>query len=178
VVERGSGSATEYRHERDDDEHGAEETEAPQCLHPQTVLRFRRRFALYRSHESRLPPPVDAHSRRKAISSFPARRAAVQVRAGDHGCRCPQVCRVSTREPLGHDERRHVDAYREDGSSGEVANIRETAGRLANGESVGDQDPIRVLAGLVQQLAAEVARGGGNSPDHGPTAPLDGAPED
>ena len=48
----------------------------------------------------------------------------------------------------------------------------------ANGESVGDQDPIRVLAGLVQQLAAEVARGGGNSPDHGPTAPLDGAPED
>ena len=72
-----------------------------------------------------------------------------------------------------------MDAYRDDGASGRVAKIRETAERVANGESIGHgEDPVRVLAGLVQQLAAEVARGGGNSPDHGPTAPLDGAPED
>jgi hypothetical protein len=71
-----------------------------------------------------------------------------------------------------------VDAYRDEGSSTELANVRETAERLANGESVGDADPIRVLAGLVQQLAAEMERGARSSPDHGPTAPLDGAPDD
>ena len=78
-----------------------------------------------------------------------------------------------------HDERRHVDAYRDDGSSGRVAKIRETADRVANGESVGNgEDPLRVLAGLVRQLAEEVERGSASSPDHGPIAPLDGAPED
>jgi hypothetical protein len=77
-----------------------------------------------------------------------------------------------------YDERSHVDAYREDGSSGEVAKIKETAERLANGESVGEGDPVRVLAGLVQQLAMEVERGDRTSPDRGPIAPLDGAPED
>jgi hypothetical protein len=57
-----------------------------------------------------------------------------------------------------HDERRHVDAYRDDGSSGRVAKIRETAERVANGESVGNgEDPLRVLAGLVRQLAEEVS---------------------
>ena len=77
-----------------------------------------------------------------------------------------------------HDERRHVDAYRDDGSSGRVAKIRETAERVANGESIGNEDPVRVLAGLVRQLAEEVERDSASSPDHGPIAPLDGAPED
>jgi hypothetical protein len=77
-----------------------------------------------------------------------------------------------------HDERRHVDAYRDDGSSSRVAKIRETAERVANGESIGNEDPVRVLAGLVRQLAEEVERDSASSPDHGPIAPLDGAPED
>jgi hypothetical protein len=77
-----------------------------------------------------------------------------------------------------HDERRHVDAYRDDGSSGRVAKIRQTAERVANGESIGNEDPVRVLAGLVRQLAEEVERDSASSPDHGPIAPLDGAPED
>ena len=72
-----------------------------------------------------------------------------------------------------------MDAYRDDGSSSRVAKIRETAERVANGESVGNgEDPVRVLAGLVRQLAEEVERGSASSPDHGPIAPLDGAPED
>ena len=71
-----------------------------------------------------------------------------------------------------------MDAYRDDGSSGRVAKIRETAERVANGESIGNEDPVRVLAGLVRQLAEEVERGSASSPDHGPIAPLDGAPED
>ena len=71
-----------------------------------------------------------------------------------------------------------MDAYRDDGSSGRVAKIRETAERVANGESIGNEDPVRVLAGLVRQLAEEVERGSASSPYHGPIAPLDGAPED
>ena len=71
-----------------------------------------------------------------------------------------------------------MDAYRDDGSSGRVAKIRETAERVANGESIGNEDPVRVLAGLVRQLAEEVERDSASSPDHGPIAPLDGAPED
>ena len=71
-----------------------------------------------------------------------------------------------------------MDAYRDEGSSASLASVRETAKRLADGESDGKADPIRVLAGLVQQLATEVERYARNSPDHGPTAPLDGALED
>ena len=71
-----------------------------------------------------------------------------------------------------------MDAYRDSGSSAEVTDVRETAGRLANGESVGGADPIRVLAGLVQQLATQVERVAGSSPDHGPTAPLSESPDD
>jgi hypothetical protein len=71
-----------------------------------------------------------------------------------------------------------VDAYRDEGSSAALASVRETAKRLADGESDGNGDPIRVLAGLVQQLATEVERYARNLPDHGPTAPLEGAPED
>ena len=71
-----------------------------------------------------------------------------------------------------------MDAYRDDGSSGRVAKIRQTAERVANGESIGNEDPVRVLAGLVRQLAEEVERDSASSPDHGPIAPLDGAPED
>ena len=71
-----------------------------------------------------------------------------------------------------------MDAYRDDGSSGRVAKIRETAERVANGEPIGNEDPVRVLAGLVRQLAEEVERDSASSPDHGPIAPLDGAPED
>jgi hypothetical protein len=59
-----------------------------------------------------------------------------------------------------------------------VAKIRQTAERVANGESIGNEDPVRVLAGLVRQLAEEVERDSASSPDHGPIAPLDGAPED
>jgi hypothetical protein len=71
-----------------------------------------------------------------------------------------------------------VDAYRDGGSSAELTKVRETAERLANGESVEGGDPIRVLAGLVQQLATQVERDARSSPDHGPTAPLSEAPED
>ena len=46
-----------------------------------------------------------------------------------------------------------MDAYRDGGSSAELTKVRETAERLANGESVEGADPIRVLAGLVRQLA-------------------------
>jgi hypothetical protein len=143
----------------------------------------------------RLPHPADAHARRKAISAqrllcsserrpgevalLRDKPAIADVAEGSRIAPSTQVCRLSTREPLKHDERRHVDAYRDDGSSNELAKIRETAGRLANGESVGNGvDPIRVLAGLVQELADEVERGTRSSPDHGPTAPLENAPED
>jgi hypothetical protein len=59
----------------------------------------------------------------------------------------------------------------------EVASVKETAERLANGETPEEADQVRVLAGLVHQLAEQVeklerARGG----DEG--APPDGAASD
>ena len=52
----------------------------------------------------------------------------------------------------------------------EVVKVRETAERLANGDSTDGADQVRVLAGLVFQLAEQVqrleqARGGGTSQD-------------
>jgi hypothetical protein len=46
----------------------------------------------------------------------------------------------------------------EDGALTEIGKVRETADRLANGESVEGGDTERVLAGLVAQLAAQVER--------------------
>jgi hypothetical protein len=40
----------------------------------------------------------------------------------------------------------------------EVTKVKETAGRLARGEAAGEGDPVRVLAGLIQQLAEQVER--------------------
>ena len=40
----------------------------------------------------------------------------------------------------------------------EVTKVKETAGRLAHGEATGEGDPVRVLAGLIHQLAEQVER--------------------
>jgi hypothetical protein len=40
----------------------------------------------------------------------------------------------------------------------EVTKVKETAERLANGEAVAGGDQIRVLAGLIHQLAEQVER--------------------
>jgi hypothetical protein len=40
----------------------------------------------------------------------------------------------------------------------EVTKVKETAERLANGEAAAEADQIRVLAGLIHQLAAQVER--------------------
>lgn len=40
----------------------------------------------------------------------------------------------------------------------EVTKVKETAERVANGESAGEGDQIRVLAGLIHQLAEQVER--------------------
>ena len=40
----------------------------------------------------------------------------------------------------------------------EVTKVKETAGRLAHGEAAGEGDPVRVLAGLIHQLAEQVER--------------------
>jgi hypothetical protein len=40
----------------------------------------------------------------------------------------------------------------------EVAKVRETAERLANGESPAEADHVRMLAGLIHQLAEQVER--------------------
>lgn len=40
----------------------------------------------------------------------------------------------------------------------EVASVRETADRVANGDAPEDADQIRVLAGLIRQLAEQVER--------------------
>ena len=71
-----------------------------------------------------------------------------------------------------------MDAYRNGGSSDELAKVREKAQQLAKGDSAGDGDPIRVLAELVHQLAMEVERLALRSPDDGLTTPLMVAPED
>jgi hypothetical protein len=44
------------------------------------------------------------------------------------------------------------------GALTEVASVRETADRLANGDTPDGADQIRVLAGLVRQLAEQVER--------------------
>ena len=46
------------------------------------------------------------------------------------------------------------DPYKD--SVAEVAKVQETAERLANGESAEGGDQIRVVAGLIQQLATQV----------------------
>jgi hypothetical protein len=40
----------------------------------------------------------------------------------------------------------------------EAAKTKETADRMANGESTDDKDDIRVLAGMVKQVAEQVER--------------------
>jgi hypothetical protein len=40
----------------------------------------------------------------------------------------------------------------------EVAKVKETAERMANGEATAGADQIRVLAGLIHQLAEQVER--------------------
>jgi hypothetical protein len=40
----------------------------------------------------------------------------------------------------------------------EIATVKETAGRMANGQTAGEADQIRVLAGLIQQLAEQTER--------------------
>jgi hypothetical protein len=59
------------------------------------------------------------------------------------------------------------------GAVAEIAKIRETADRIANGESGEGGDPVRVLAGLIGHLAEQLDRiatigitapGGGDAP--------------
>jgi hypothetical protein len=45
-----------------------------------------------------------------------------------------------------------------EGAVAEARKTKETASRLANGEYPEDVDHIRVLAGLIQQLAGQVER--------------------
>jgi hypothetical protein len=45
-----------------------------------------------------------------------------------------------------------------DGAIAEIAKVKETAERMANGDTPGEADQIRVLAGLVHQLAESVER--------------------
>lgn len=40
----------------------------------------------------------------------------------------------------------------------EAAKTKETADRMANGESTQDKDDVRVLAGMVKQVAEQVER--------------------
>jgi hypothetical protein len=70
-----------------------------------------------------------------------------------------------------------VEAFMADGPVVEVTRVKETAVRLANGESPDGADPVRVLAGLVHQLASLVEDLELREPDRGPTAPLSGAEE-
>lgn len=44
------------------------------------------------------------------------------------------------------------------GALAEIASVRETADRVANGDAPEDADQIRVLAGLIRQLAEQVER--------------------
>jgi hypothetical protein len=45
-----------------------------------------------------------------------------------------------------------------EGALAEVASVKDTADRLANGDYTEDADHIRVLAGLIRQLAEQVER--------------------
>jgi hypothetical protein len=45
-----------------------------------------------------------------------------------------------------------------EGALAEVASVRDTADRLANGNYTEDADHIRVVAGLIKQLAEQVER--------------------
>jgi hypothetical protein len=65
----------------------------------------------------------------------------------------------------------------EDGPVVEVTKVKETAERLAKGESSERVDPVRVLAGLVHQLASLVEGLAVREPGQGPTAPLSGVEE-
>jgi hypothetical protein len=51
-----------------------------------------------------------------------------------------------------------VDTDPADAALAEVIKVKETAERLANGDTPGEADQIRVLAGLVFQLAEQVER--------------------
>ncbi len=64
-----------------------------------------------------------------------------------------------------------------DGPVAEVTKVKETAERLANGESTEGADPVRTLAGLVHHLASVVEDLALREPDRRPTAPLSGAEE-
>jgi len=49
-----------------------------------------------------------------------------------------------------------VEGYQDKVSVAEVAKVRDTAARIADGDSADGGDQVRVLAGLIQQLAAQV----------------------
>ena len=49
-------------------------------------------------------------------------------------------------------------ATRNSDALAEVMKVKESAGRLAHGEAAGEGDPVRVLAGLIHQLAEQVER--------------------
>ena len=66
----------------------------------------------------------------------------------------------------------------DDGSLAEVIKVKETAERLANGDSQEGGDQIRVVAGLVHQLAEQVERLARRPMEHGPTAPLSDTVDD
>ena len=51
-----------------------------------------------------------------------------------------------------------MDANQNDAVLAEIRKVKETAERLANGETPEEADQIRVLAGLVHQLAEQVER--------------------
>lgn len=66
--------------------------------------------------------------------------------------------------PTQH-ERSHEDAL------AEVRKVRDTAERMANGETPPEADHVRVIAGLIHQLAEQVERlldppAGGHDPTH------------
>jgi hypothetical protein len=58
-----------------------------------------------------------------------------------------------------------MDEFADHGAITEITKVKETAERMANGETLADADQIRVLAGLVHQLAEQVER------LYGPVAP-------
>jgi hypothetical protein len=45
-----------------------------------------------------------------------------------------------------------------DAALSEITNVKETAERLANGESPDEADQVRVLAGLIHHLAEQIER--------------------
>jgi hypothetical protein len=53
---------------------------------------------------------------------------------------------------------RTVEADSKDAPLAEVTKVKETAERLANGEAADGVDQVRILAGLVFQLAEQIER--------------------